>query len=67
MGLRSLPGHAGLPGAYRYRCSCFPDAYLCRCACSPGTNRGIKDVSASHVWAFLGDGEMDEPESTAAL
>ncbi|MFF1375529.1 pyruvate dehydrogenase (acetyl-transferring), homodimeric type [Streptomyces sp. NPDC058308] len=31
------------------------------------TNRGIKDVSASHVWAFLGDGEMDEPESTAAL
>ena len=31
------------------------------------TNRGIKDVSQSHVWAFLGDGEMDEPESTAAL
>ncbi|MFI1045090.1 pyruvate dehydrogenase (acetyl-transferring), homodimeric type [Streptomyces griseoruber] len=31
------------------------------------THRGIKDVSASHVWAFLGDGEMDEPESTAAL
>ncbi|MGG7574331.1 pyruvate dehydrogenase (acetyl-transferring), homodimeric type [Streptomyces sirii] len=31
------------------------------------TNRGIKDVSDSHVWAFLGDGEMDEPESTAAL
>ncbi|MFG2174507.1 pyruvate dehydrogenase (acetyl-transferring), homodimeric type [Streptomyces niveus] len=31
------------------------------------TNRGIKDTSASHVWAFLGDGEMDEPESTAAL
>ncbi|MGV9338159.1 pyruvate dehydrogenase (acetyl-transferring), homodimeric type [Streptomyces sp. NPDC003688] len=31
------------------------------------TNRAIKDVSASHVWAFLGDGEMDEPESTAAL
>ncbi|MFI6102562.1 pyruvate dehydrogenase (acetyl-transferring), homodimeric type [Streptomyces sp. NPDC051310] len=31
------------------------------------TNRGIKDVSGSHVWAFLGDGEMDEPESTAAL
>jgi pyruvate dehydrogenase E1 component len=30
-------------------------------------NRGIKDTSASHVWAFLGDGEMDEPESTAAL
>ncbi|MEV0927257.1 pyruvate dehydrogenase (acetyl-transferring), homodimeric type [Streptomyces spongiicola] len=31
------------------------------------TSRRIKDVSASHVWAFLGDGEMDEPESTAAL
>ncbi|MFF3256136.1 pyruvate dehydrogenase (acetyl-transferring), homodimeric type [Actinacidiphila glaucinigra] len=31
------------------------------------THRGIKDVSGSHVWAFLGDGEMDEPESTAAL
>ncbi|MFH8565851.1 pyruvate dehydrogenase (acetyl-transferring), homodimeric type [Streptomyces sp. NPDC017988] len=31
------------------------------------TNRGIKDTSGSHVWAFLGDGEMDEPESTAAL
>ncbi|GGR73026.1 pyruvate dehydrogenase E1 component [Streptomyces humidus] len=31
------------------------------------TNRAVKDVSASHVWAFLGDGEMDEPESTAAL
>ena len=31
------------------------------------TDRGIKDTSASHVWAFLGDGEMDEPESTAAL
>ncbi|MGW4549031.1 pyruvate dehydrogenase (acetyl-transferring), homodimeric type [Streptomyces violaceorubidus] len=29
--------------------------------------RGIKDTSASRVWAFLGDGEMDEPESTAAL
>ncbi|GAB2821716.1 pyruvate dehydrogenase (acetyl-transferring), homodimeric type [Streptomyces daliensis] len=31
------------------------------------TDRGIKDTSNSHVWAFLGDGEMDEPESTAAL
>ncbi|MBN3928285.1 pyruvate dehydrogenase (acetyl-transferring), homodimeric type [Streptomyces verrucosisporus] len=29
--------------------------------------RGIKDTSGSRVWAFLGDGEMDEPESTAAL
>ncbi|MET7751093.1 pyruvate dehydrogenase (acetyl-transferring), homodimeric type [Micromonospora sp. NPDC005367] len=30
-------------------------------------HRGIKDTSASRVWAFLGDGEMDEPESAAAL
>lgn len=30
-------------------------------------NRNIKDTANSHVWAFLGDGEMDEPESTAAL
>ncbi|GAA2600533.1 pyruvate dehydrogenase (acetyl-transferring), homodimeric type [Streptomyces axinellae] len=30
-------------------------------------NRGIKDTANSHVWAFLGDGEMDEPESTASL
>ncbi len=29
--------------------------------------RGIKDTSASRVWAFLGDGEMDEPEATGAL
>ncbi|MFG3265839.1 pyruvate dehydrogenase (acetyl-transferring), homodimeric type [Streptomyces bobili] len=29
--------------------------------------RGIKDTSGSRVWAFLGDGETDEPESTAAL
>ncbi|WP_405781367.1 pyruvate dehydrogenase (acetyl-transferring), homodimeric type [Streptomyces sp. NBC_00859] len=31
------------------------------------SGRGIKDTSNSHVWAFLGDGEMDEPESTTAL
>ena len=30
-------------------------------------NRGIKDTSEQHVWAFLGDGEMDEPESRGAL
>src|SRR5882762_4912158 len=29
--------------------------------------RGIADTSASHVWAFLGDGEMDEPESLGQL
>lgn len=31
------------------------------------TNRGITDASDSHVWAFLGDGEMDEIESRGAL
>lgn len=30
-------------------------------------NRGIKDTSQSHVWAFLGDGEMDEVESRGQL
>ena len=30
-------------------------------------NRGIKDTSEQHVWAFLGDGEMDEPESRGFL
>ncbi len=30
-------------------------------------NRGIKDTSQQQVWAFLGDGEMDEPESVSAL
>ncbi|MGL5829057.1 MAG: pyruvate dehydrogenase (acetyl-transferring), homodimeric type [Angustibacter sp.] len=29
--------------------------------------RGIKDTSAQRVWAFLGDGEMDEPESRGLL
>ncbi len=29
--------------------------------------RGIKDTSDQRVWAFLGDGETDEPESAAAL
>ncbi|EHI13798.1 pyruvate dehydrogenase (acetyl-transferring), homodimeric type [Mycolicibacterium thermoresistibile] len=29
-------------------------------------NRGIKDTSGQHVWCFLGDGEMDEPESRGA-
>ncbi len=31
------------------------------------SNRGIKDVSDKQVWAFLGDGEMDEVESRGAL
>ncbi|HEX4727228.1 MAG TPA: pyruvate dehydrogenase (acetyl-transferring), homodimeric type, partial [Jatrophihabitans sp.] len=29
--------------------------------------RGITDTSQSHVWAFLGDGEMDEVESLGAI
>ncbi|MCW2765869.1 MAG: 2-oxo-acid dehydrogenase subunit, homodimeric type [Nocardioides sp.] len=30
-------------------------------------NRGIKDTKDQHVWAFLGDGEMGEPESLGAI
>jgi pyruvate dehydrogenase E1 component len=30
-------------------------------------DRGIKDTSKQKVWAFLGDGEMDEPESLGAI
>jgi len=30
-------------------------------------NRGIADTSKQKVWAFLGDGEMDEPESLGAI
>jgi pyruvate dehydrogenase E1 component len=30
-------------------------------------DRGIKDTSDQHVWCFLGDGEMDEPESRGLL
>jgi pyruvate dehydrogenase E1 component len=29
--------------------------------------RGFKDTSEQHVWAFLGDGELDEVESRGAL
>jgi pyruvate dehydrogenase E1 component len=29
--------------------------------------RGLADTSESRVWAFLGDGEMDEPESLGAI
>ena len=29
--------------------------------------RGLKDTSDQHVWAFLGDGEMDEPESLGEI
>nr|WP_245556300.1 pyruvate dehydrogenase (acetyl-transferring), homodimeric type [Actinopolyspora mortivallis] len=30
-------------------------------------DRGIRDTSDQHVWAFLGDGEMNEPESRGLL
>ena len=30
-------------------------------------NRGLLQPSPRKVWAFLGDGEMDEPESTGAV
>jgi pyruvate dehydrogenase E1 component len=30
-------------------------------------HRGIKDTSHNRVWAFLGDGETDEPEALGAL
>jgi pyruvate dehydrogenase E1 component len=29
--------------------------------------RQIRDTSRSHVWCFLGDGEMDEPEARGAI
>lgn len=29
--------------------------------------RGLKDTTAQRVYAFLGDGEMDEPESRGAI
>ena len=31
------------------------------------TDRGLKDCSEQKVYAFLGDGEMDEPESKGAI
>ena len=30
-------------------------------------NRGLADTADRHVWAFLGDGETDEPESLGAI
>ena len=30
-------------------------------------NRGIKDTSSQRIWAFMGDGEMGEPESLGAI
>jgi pyruvate dehydrogenase E1 component len=30
-------------------------------------DRGLKDTSNQHIWAFLGDGETDEPETLGAI
>ena len=30
-------------------------------------HRGLKDTSKSHVWSFVGDGEVDEPETLGAI
>ena len=30
-------------------------------------NRGLKDTSGQRVWAYLGDGEMDEPEAISGI
>ena len=30
-------------------------------------DRGLRKPSASHVWAFIGDGETDEPEALGAI
>ncbi len=30
-------------------------------------NRGLKDTSEQRVWAYLGDGEMDEPEAISGI
>jgi pyruvate dehydrogenase E1 component len=31
------------------------------------TSRGLKDCSEQRVWCFMGDGEVDEPESLGAI
>ncbi|MCA1833778.1 MAG: pyruvate dehydrogenase (acetyl-transferring), homodimeric type [Actinomycetota bacterium] len=48
-------GLSGINSIYQARFNKFLD------------NRGIRDTSQQRVWAFLGDGEMDEPESVGAL
>jgi pyruvate dehydrogenase E1 component len=30
-------------------------------------DRGLQDTTRSHVWAFIGDGETDEPEALGAI
>ena len=38
-----------------------------RSSTATSTTASIKDTSDQHVWAFLGDGEMDEVESLGAI
>ncbi len=48
-------GIGGITSAYQARFMKYLDA------------RGISETSGRKVWAFLGDGEMDEPESMGAI
>src|SRR5690349_16213300 len=48
-------GLGPLMSIYQARCLKYADA------------RGLADTANRHVWAFLGDGEMDEPESLGAI
>jgi pyruvate dehydrogenase E1 component len=48
-------GIGGITSAYQARFMKYLEA------------RGILDTSGRKVWAFLGDGEMDEPESMGAI
>ncbi len=38
-----------------------------RASCRYLEHRKLLDTSKSHVWAFLGDGEVDEPETLGAI
>ncbi len=48
-------GIGGITSAYQARLMKYLDA------------RGVAETSGRKVWAFLGDGEMDEPESMGAI
>src|SRR6266480_456434 len=68
-GLPSYPHPRLMPDFWE-----FPDVDRARRAefhlpgkVQPVLARQIHDTSRSHVWAFLGDGEMDEPEALGAI
>ncbi len=48
-------GLASISAIYQARCNRFLEA------------RGIRETNKQHVWAFMGDGETDEPESLGAI